>query len=320
MKKFKIVAVLAIAFCFLLGTTAVYAADEETPPEPYVHQVTVSAGNGSFDAASEKGTSATIDVSAGKVVVKNKEGSTVSTSEFKTLPDGEAPAKSKYFVTGMKLAGHDNYEGSNYVFNGTVDIYGDAALASYKEKDTELVIAYGLKGNMVKYTVRYVDQNGAKLAEPETYYGEIDQKPVISYKYIEGYVPRELNATKTLTADPDVNIIEFTYVPVTTAEGQTIINNMGNANANAGGNAAGNAAAGNAGGNAAAAPGAATIGDNDTPMAINDQDTPLAANPDEEEGGGPGAFPFIIGGVIAAGIIAAIAAILARRKGEEGAE
>jgi len=130
-------------------------------------------------------------------------------------------------------------------------------------------------------------------------------------------VPQALNVIKTLEANEANNVFEFRYTPVTTAEGQTIVNNVAGGNA-AGGNAAGgNAAAGNAAGNAAAAPGTATIGDNQTPLAVEDQDTPLAANPDEEESGGPGAFPFIIGGVIAAGIIAAIAAILARRKGDE---
>ena len=303
MKKFRVIAVLVVALCFLLGTTTVYG---------YGHSLTVSAGNGSFDKSPGKGTVATIDTEAGTVTVGD------TTATLTKMPDNEKPADSKYFVTGMKIAGYDNNEGSSYVFTGTIDINGETALDSYKEKDTELVVAYGLKSNMVKYTISYVDQNGAQLLPSETHYGAIGQESVVSYKHVAGYLPDAYNASKTLSANEADNVITFTYNPVQAAEGQTIVNNAGNAAA-AGGNAAAGAAAGGnaAAGNAAAnAPGTATIGDNQTPQAINDQDTPLAANPDEEEGG-PGAFPFIIGGVIAAGIIAAIAAILARRKGDE---
>jgi len=310
MKKFRIIAVLAIAFCFLLGTTAVYGYD---------HSVTVSAGNGSFDKDPVAGTVATIDTEKGEVDINGK------TSTLVEMPDKKAPADSKYFVTGMKITGHDNGEGDDYVFADSVDITDSNAPDSYRDKDTELVVAYGLKSNMVKYTISYLDQNRAELHPSETHYGVIGQKPVVSYKYIQGYLPQAYKLAKRLTNNPADNVFEFTYSPTQAAEGNTIINNTGNANAaagNAAGNAAaGNAAAGNAAGNAGANAGAnagTTIGDNATPLAIDDQDTPLA-NPDEEEKDGGSPLMYIIGGVVvAAAIAAAIAAFLARRRaGEE---
>lgn len=288
MKKFKVIAVLAIAFCFLFGTTAVYG---------YGYGISVSGGNGSIDGG---------DVSATSVTFVSGDIATVNGNNV-TPPPGD-----KYFATGLKLAGHDNEE----VFDETANLDVANSDSLIYQQDTELVVAYGLKSNMVKYTISYVDQNGADLLPSETHYGVIDQKPIVSYKHVAGYLPQAYNLKKTLTDNVADNVFTFTYSPAQAAEGNTTIVYDGAANA-AGGNAAGNAAAGNAAGNAAAAPGTATIGDNQTPLAVEDQDTPLAANPDEEEGGGPGAFPFIIGGVIAAGIIAAIAAILARRKGDE---
>ena len=291
MKKIKVLTVLAIAFCFLLGTTAVYAADSG-------YSLIVSGGNGTLDGSSNPvvGTN-TVEVVSG-------------TSDKISVDGGEAitvkPPESKYFVRGLKLAGHDNDE-----------IYTSIATNhAGTPQDTSVVVAYGLKSNMVKYTVSYIDENGAELVGSDTHYGVIGDRPIVTFKQINGYLPA--SATElTLSPDASTNTITLTYTPAQAGEGDTIINN----NAVAGGNAAAgaNAAAGNAAGNAAAAPGTATIGDNQTPQAINDQDTPLAANPDEEEGG-LGAFPFIIGGVIAAGIIAAIAAVLARRRGEEDAE
>lgn len=299
MKKFRVIAVLAIAFCFLLGTTSVYG---------YEHGLTVSGGNGSIDG---------FDGNAGTSQVKITTGEnatlTVGEKSYDVTPPGGEDGK--YFVTGMKLAGHDNNDDAGPF---------DTASAVSANEDTEVVVAYGLKSNMVKYTISYVVGN-TELLPSETHYGVIGQSPIVSYKYVDGYLPDAWNATKTLTADPSQNVITFTYTPVQAAEGQTIINNTGNANA-AAGNAAAGAAAGAPAGNAVAAGAAANaganagtaIGDNATPLAINDQDTPLA-NPDEEEKDGGSPLMYIIGGVVvAAAIAAAIAAFLARRRaGEE---
>ena len=169
---------------------------------------------------------------------------------------------------------------------------------------------------MIDYTIRYVDENDADLLTSETHYGVIGDQPVVSFKYVDGYLPDAYHATKKLKPDSAENVFKFTYTPVQAAEGETIIDNGGNAGGNA---AAGGAAApGNAvAPGAAAAPGAAVIGDNATPQAINDLDTPMAGVDDEEDNEGGSSIPYIIAGIIAAAIIAALAAFFAKRRREE---
>lgn len=113
---------------------------------------------------------------------------------------------SKYYVKGIRESGKDS---------GDVYIKETPKV----ERDTDYVVAYGLKSSMVKYTVRYVDDvSGIDLAAPETYYGSVGDKPVISYLYIEGYQPRAYNLTKTLEADENENVFTFRYTLLTGAQ------------------------------------------------------------------------------------------------------
>ena len=146
---------------------------------------------------------------------------------------------------------------------------------------------------MVKYTARYVDADGKKIASDDTYYGMKGDKPVLSYKYVSGYVPEYYNAKKTLVEDDSKNVFTFRYTKEGSGENGTD-NGQGSGNANgAGGNNAGtNAnAGGNAGGGANANAGTNANGNtatnanrsgSNTPaeMAdLDDGDTPLAENP-----------------------------------------
>lgn len=293
MKKFQRIAVLVLSACLVFGMMTVSAFG-------YGYELSVDRGNGSFSSGSTlKGTTASIDIDDIEHPSLTVGDKTVSIT-----------APKDHFVIGMKITGHDNSE----VFTESVDLTKPNS-PIYNE-DASLVVAYGLKSNMIKYTIRYVAADGGTVVhDPEEHYGVVGQRPVVSYKYVEGYLPDAYNRTGYLERGGE-NVFTFYYYKVD-ANGQ-IINIQDGTNVVAGGNAAGNAGA-NAGANAGV-----NIGDGAVPLAdapantvdVGDNDTPLAANPDEE-GGGPGAFPFIIGGVIAAGIIAAIAAILARRKGDE---
>ena len=84
--------------------------------------------------------------------------------------------------------------------------------------DADYVVAYGIKGNQVEYTVNYRDDEGNELAESEVFYGNVGDKPVVAYKYIDGYVPEALGLTKTLSANSAENVFTFEYdrAPVTT--------------------------------------------------------------------------------------------------------
>ena len=81
------------------------------------------------------------------------------------------------------------------------------------DKDADYVVAYGIKGNMVAYTVNYQDASGKSLAESQTFYGNIGDKPVVAYRYIENYIPDALALTKTLSDNESENVFTFTYTP-----------------------------------------------------------------------------------------------------------
>ena len=77
----------------------------------------------------------------------------------------------------------------------------------------DYVVAYGIKGDMVAYTVNYQDANGKTLADSQTFYGNAGDKPVVAYKYIENYIPQALALTKTLSDNESKNVFTFTYTP-----------------------------------------------------------------------------------------------------------
>ena len=79
--------------------------------------------------------------------------------------------------------------------------------------DADYVVAYGIKGNMVAYTVNYQDASGKSLAESQTFYGNVGDKPVVAYRYVENYIPDALALTKTLSDNESENVFTFTYTP-----------------------------------------------------------------------------------------------------------
>ena len=94
--------------------------------------------------------------------------------------------------------------------------------------DQEYVVAYGIKGDQVAYTINYQDANGNKLADSQTFYGNVGDKPVVAYTYIDGYTPEYRNLIKTLSANAAENVFTFNYLPyetvTVTTPGQTITN------------------------------------------------------------------------------------------------
>lgn len=110
---------------------------------------------------------------------------------------------SKYYVRGIRLSGRDNAESAG---SASFMVTGDA----------DYVVSYGILGSAVQYQIRYVDVNGNELAPSETYYGNVGDRPVIAFQYIEGYQPQAYNLTGTLLEDASQNIYTFTYRAVET--------------------------------------------------------------------------------------------------------
>ncbi len=309
---------LALLMCLgLAAATTVYAAEGDGD-DVYSYRVSIYSGKqGEF--------------STGKVWEKDlKAGESISIS---TEDLGLALEDDRYYVRGFRVAGHDNDETT-----GIQRLQIDNI-----DTDVAYVLAYGIKGAMVQYTVNYVDKDGNELRDPDTYYGMPGDKPVVSYRYIDGYTPNAYNQAKTLVENEAENVFTFTYKkienpPATTRPTQAPGNGTpgngapGNGNNNAGPNAA-NAAANNG----ARAPGTTgnpagtavpngddltNIDDNGTPLAdepqqyvdLDDQKTPLASG----RFGGSHSLPILIGSIVVllAGIFLIIIA-LRRRKNRQ---
>ena len=183
MKRCKkmITSILTAALLLGLMSMNVFAAEE------YTYTVTFLAGaQGTFsgnDDLSVTGEGYSIVRTADKITVKGlKAGDVVSFNAQKpgtvTLAED-----SKYYVKGVRKGGRDN---------DTVE-----ASAFKVTEDKDYVVAYGIKGNLTSYTVNYVDANGNALAESATYYGNVGDKPVVAYRYIDGYLPQAYGLTKT---------------------------------------------------------------------------------------------------------------------------
>ena len=182
MKKWKRLLVSLLTVSMTLGASTMSVMADDTTP--YTYKVTLSAGNKGTINGQHKIEQA--DIASGSTV-------TFNLNDIQVTDD-------KYYVKGIRLSGRDNDEAL-------------AAPSFTVDKDTDYVVAYGIKGNMVAYTVNYQDASGKSLAESQTFYGNVGDKPVVAYRYIENYIPEALALTKTLSDNESENVFTFTYTP-----------------------------------------------------------------------------------------------------------
>ena len=181
MKRWKklLVSLLTVSMTIGASTMSVMAADG------YTYKVTLSAGN--------KGTI--------NGQTKVEQDSLVAGSNVTFNLKDVQVTDDKYYVKGIRLSGRDNEEA---LASPVLDnVTGDA----------DYVVAYGIKKDMVAYTVNYQDASGKALAESQTFYGNVGDKPIVAYQYIENYIPDALALTKTLSNNVSENVFTFTYTP-----------------------------------------------------------------------------------------------------------
>lgn len=271
----------------------VLAAEPEEPSEehPYTYSVTLSAG--------KQGTFADGD----RIVREElKYGDYVNFDwrDQLTLKDD------KYYAKGIRRSGEDN---SNSFITDQVQVTGDE----------DYVVAYGVLGDMVAYTVQYLDENGNELAPSKTYYGSVGDCPVVAFQYIEGYLPQAYNLTKTLSENEADNVFPFEYAPaseirnvtVTVDGGTTVVTTpaAGTGTAQQGAAAAGGAAADeNAGGNAEGD--TVEVEDEEVPrdlVDLDEEEVPLAKGELEEDTiRETSVMPIVVGSLIALLAVAGI--------------
>ena len=182
MKKWKRLLVSLLTVSMTLGASTMSVMADDTTP--YTYKVTLSAGNkGTINGQNKIEQT---NIASGSTV-------TFNLNDIQVTDD-------KYYVKGIRLSGRDNDE--------TL-----AAPSFTVDKDADYVVAYGIKGNMVAYTVNYQDASGISLAESQTFYGNVGDKPVVAYRYVENFIPDALSHTKTLSDNESENVYTFTYTP-----------------------------------------------------------------------------------------------------------
>lgn len=236
-----------LSLCVAFGA----GAPKSLAAEPYTYTVTFHAGgNGTFP---EHGFERFLSVEGSAYeAVRTADGTSIVVSGL--APDAVVgydaaaaegavllPPDSRYYVKGIRRSGHDNEEAGSTSFR--------------VEKDLDHVVAYGIRGDLTSYTVHYQDGAGNTLLESRTYTGNVGDRPMAGYRYIEGYQPQAYNLTKTLVKNEAENVFTFVYTPVQTGGGG---GTGGGGAGGAAGTAGGTAAAETPGGAAGAAGGAAT--------------------------------------------------------------
>ena len=225
MKRLKKICAAALSLCLLITAAYPVLAAEEN----YTYTVRFFAGRqGLFGGQDEM-----------MEIRDLRFGDRVSFSQGAvTLNDN-----SKYYIRGIRESGKDNNTVSQ---TPSFTVTGDQ----------DYVVAYGILGDATSYTINYETAGGRTLAPSETYYGNVGDRPVVAYKYIEGYRPQAYNLTRTLQKDPQENIFTFIYTRIQTG------NTGGGSGSGGGGGTGGGAGAGgdaNAGGDAGTAPAGVTV-------------------------------------------------------------
>lgn len=323
-----------LTFCLLFHTASLTSqAEEEKPqPEPYTYTVTFYAGNQGAFTGSGGVTVLRNGTSAGGNIEKSmrEDGSAITIRGLKAgdqvnfdniqSREADAPIKlqenSQYYVRGIRESGYDNDTVTSPSF--TV------------KQDQDYVVAYGIEGEMVSYVIRYEDRAGNTLAPSRTYYGNIGDRPVVAFLYIEGYEPQAYNLTKVLSQNEAENIFTFVYSRVSGGaagtvndEGTTVVEvqeggNAGTGTGGAGGGGEDGAAAGEDAGNAEEN---TDLADEDVPLSdgpqdlvdLDDEDTPLAFSLKDLDGA-KNMLGAVVVGVSGAAALLALIIIVARRR------
>ena len=189
-------AFLAAAMIVLAGVCLLGAGAGKAYADDYTYTVRVWAGN--------EGTVNGQQTYAEKTDVKYGEYVTLSKDFSVAVTD------SKYYHKGFRVGGQDNQKE-----DGTTNLVNAVRVT----EDMDFVVSYGVKGSQVDYTVNYVEyQTGTVLAPSATFQGNIGDKPVVAFEYVEGYRPLYRNITKTLGENAADNVITFEYVKLAAGE------------------------------------------------------------------------------------------------------
>lgn len=209
MKRINKITGLILSMTLVLGLAATFPmAAKAAESQPYTYTIKIILGGTGEEGAKFVGTDSDCITVGGlnygdefifdpKVKV---EISPVTTKD----EAGNEVYYSKYYVKGMRRSGS----------NDTV-----SSSAFTVTQDETYVIAYGV-GEVVPYTVRFIDESGNRLLDDATYYGAEGEEVYVPHRYIDGYVSNTDNIhIKALVAN---QVVDFIY---TKNVGKTVYRN-----------------------------------------------------------------------------------------------
>ena len=169
----------------LLLILCVFLSVSSTASAEYDYTVRIYAGNeGAIDGGTVRiipgvkaGTD--LDFDAGAVTVFN--------------PD-------KYFVKGLRESGRDNHD---HIYTNSIPV----------NHDVDYVVAYGIYGSRVSFTLICVDANTGRELARETHYGNIGDEILIKSPYINRYRPQASYVHRTLEFSSEERTL--LYYPIT---------------------------------------------------------------------------------------------------------
>ncbi len=191
MKTFKMNGLKRFPALFTAGVLAAgmfmgAGAKTAKAAEPYKYTVRIFAGGqGSFD-----GQPCLIyeNVPAGAQI-------TFSQSEL-TIDHPE-----RYHYLCLRESGKDNKDSAATIQTPSFKV----------TRDADYVVGYGINGDSVPYTVRYVDYDtGEERHSPEQFFGNDGEVISVGYRHIENYYPNGWNQSRTLVKGKN-NDITFYY-------------------------------------------------------------------------------------------------------------
>lgn len=196
LKKIRMMLLALVLAALTMGQSqTAFAADEE-----YTYTVRLFAGNlGELtgDGLQIESAGASVDSDKDQVVISGLSyGDTVRI----IYQEAAASTDERYYVRGVRRSGRDNTEAEAPTFEVACD--------------RDYVVAYAVSGDLVGYTVHYLDASGNPLMPSDTYYGNAGERQYVSSRYIDGYQPQALNLVKTLSANESENVFEFRYTPI----------------------------------------------------------------------------------------------------------
>ena len=176
------------AFALVLASLLLLCAGVPVKAAPYTYRVRIHAGaQGKFSEGSPVREYLGDESGTVKVSVENWEDEIV------------VPEDSKYYVKGIRRSGTEEMGTASFTVS----------------EDVDYVVVYGVKRDLVGYTVTYRDESGRELAPEKRYQGNVGDTPIVGYLPIDGYQPKNaFNLTRTLQENEAENIFPFVYEAV----------------------------------------------------------------------------------------------------------